>query len=118
SVLPRPLTRRLESALAEGEDRLRTAGMQQQQRREHPGVAVPEDMAGIAECQATRTGSPRRIRSRARQQIVELRMRDLLCPEISVDHDVGLPERTPGGALCARELMIEDRKSTRLNSSH
>src|SRR5256885_13276187 len=63
---------------------------------------------------------PRRIRRRARQQVVELRVDNLLSLRIPLDQDVRLPQRIPRRAMLVQQAIESavDRKSTRLNSSH
>src|SRR5256885_17262777 len=48
---------------------------------------------------------PRRIRRRARQQVVELRVDNLLSLRIPLDQDVRLPQRIPRRAMLVQQAI-------------
>src|SRR6185437_10242949 len=59
---------------AEVDQRLRVLRVQQEQRREYPAITVPEHVRDVAEGDRTGTRRPTYVGSRAREQVIELRM--------------------------------------------
>ena len=99
AVLLRPLARGLHGARAEHHDRLGAFRVQQEQGGEHPRIAVPEGVAGVARGQRAGTHRPGRAHGGVGQQVVQVRMHGALHLGIAVDHDVGLPQLVPGGLV-------------------
>ena len=99
AVLFRAIACRLHRAVAEHHDRLGAFRMQQEQGGEHPRIAVPERVAGVARGQRAGTHRPGRAHRGVGQQVVQVRMHGALHVRIAVDHDVGFPQRVPGGLV-------------------
>src|SRR6266446_9048424 len=60
-------------------------------------------MTGVTQSEPAGAGRPRRIRRRARQQVVQLRVSNLLSLRIALDQDVRLPQGIPGRAMLVQQ---------------
>ena len=94
-----------ERAGAERDHRARDVGMQEQQRREHPRVRVPEDVPVVSRArQAHRSDALTCPLADARQEIEQHRMDDALQLGIALHHHVRLPQAMP-----RRDVLGEER---------
>ena len=83
--------RRGQRVCTEYRERLGALGMQQQQSRKDPRVAVPEGMPGVPRRQPAGAHRPARIGGRRGEQIIKIGMHHRLRQRIAVDDNIGAP---------------------------
>ena len=98
-------------ARPERDHRVRHVGMGHQQRREHPGVAVPEDVSVVSAArEAHRRDAHRGAGVGAAEQVEQHRAGHPLELGVAVDGDVGLPALLPGAGIGGRDAVVPERR--------